>query len=330
MLARSVTYFCVDDATKLDAGLVAELREIIWEYGYRDFQLDVLGVDKNAMVEFISTGLLQSPFPVHLSRDNHGVNAFCQVARDDLLSSELNHEMWSLRHLVIGERCSVEAKNSLLKRVVESTVLQGCQMLSARVASGDRRAIIALQNAGFVLASGELTGVVLPCEIGDFSLNGVAVRDIEDGDVDSVAEIARRDHIHNRFVHDGCFGREDIGKLYANQIRRYKVGDGTRTLVAVDGAGVVLGFICLRCNRRFMEITGRRLATLDFIGVKRDLQARGVGDLLNRSALNELVREGVHAVTIRTLMDNFSALSVLRKLDWRITSSNLVFHRWVT
>ena len=197
-----------------------------------------------------------------------------------------------------------------------------------RVASGDLCAINALERHGFRVVTGEIAGVVRPTREITVHPAGLAIEPMAQEDVDAVVAIAGASHVHNRFAYDSRFGRAEVRHLYEDLIRRYAEDPDTMSLVARERDGTIRGFISSRLNRAISEATGRSLASLDFIGVQPDARTRGIGDALNQHALARMRAQGVQAVTVRTLMNNFEALGVLRKLGMRVTSSNVVLHRW--
>lgn len=314
-------------AERVPDHLRPELAALLRRYPHRNHQLRALGVDKEAMVAHLATGIDRDDALCLLEVRAGRLEGLLQAVPDAGLSRQLGRRMWSVRHLLAAD----DGRAGIARRLVEALVdaLDGrTDLVTARVASGDLGAINALERQGFRLVTGEIAGVVRPVREVGACPAGLAIGPMAPGDVDDVATIAGRSHVHNRFAYDPRIDRDEARRLYEDLIRRYAENPDATTLVARGRDGAVRGFIASRVNRAFSRAVGRTLASLDFIGVHPDVRTRGVGDALNRHALAGMRAAGVHAATVRTLMNNFEALGVLRKLGMRITSSNVVLHRW--
>jgi hypothetical protein len=104
-------------------------------------------------------------------------------------------------------------------------------------------------------------------------------------------------------------------------------------LVAENGSGEILGFVVYSKEKDTAEYSRRRPATLDLFGTRADMRTGRLGELLNRHALVALRRQGVDVVTVRTTTAGQHAartLKVLRKIGYRIASTDLILHRSLT
>ncbi len=317
----------IERAERLPDDLLPDLSALLRRYPHRNHQLRTLGVDKNAMTAYLLGGMDRADTRVLFEvREGH-LEGLIQVVPDTLLSQRLGRRMWSIRHVLSAD----DGRFGVVRRLVSALVedLEGrADMVTARVASGDLVALNALERNGFRVVTGEIAGVVRPTRVVSAHPAGLVIEVMRPDHVEDVAAIAGRSHVHNRFAYDPRFDRDEVRLLYEDLIRRYAEDPDTTSLVARTRDGTILGFISTRLNRAISDATNRTLASLDFIGVQPDVRTRGIGDALNQHALARMYSLGVHAITVRTLMNNFEALGVLQKLGMRITSSNVVLHRW--
>lgn len=311
-------------------GQLGEIRELFLEYPHKNYQLRVLGIDKENMADYLQDGLVCSGSSrLVLGREGSRLRGLACLAPSRLLSERLRTSMWCLRHLVAtGD--NVREMVRALADACEPGPDSGAEVVTARVACSDQAAVRALEDTGFRLVAGEVVGVVRFEDPDPVVPEGLKVVPMWARHVDQVTAIACSVHRYNRFAFDPRFDRETVDELYRLVVARYAEDESTETLVVVDDQEAVLGFIAFKLNHGLERFTGRRHGSLDFVGVRADAQSRGLGDILNRCALSTLRQQGTDTVMVQTLMNNYNALAILRKIGFRITSSNMVLHRWFT
>lgn len=305
-----------------------EIRELFLEYPHKNYQLRVLGIEKEDMADYLQDGLVHDGTRhLMLGREGSRLRGLACLAPSRFLSERLRTSMWCLRHLV--------ATGDNVRELVYAMVdaydpgpETGAEVVTARVACSDQAAVRALEDLGFRLVADEVVGVVRFEDPDPEVPEGLSVVPMGVRHVEQVTAIACSVHRYNRFAFDPRFDRETVDELYRLVVARYAEDESTETLVVVDHQEEVLGFIAFKLNHGLERFTGRRHGSLDFVGVRADAQSRGLGDLLNRCALSSLRRQGTDTVMVQTLMNNYNALAILRKIGFRITSSNMVLHRW--
>jgi len=143
-------------------------------------------------------------------------------------------------------------------------------------------------------------------------------------------EIARSAHAHNHFEYDPLLERELARSLFQEQVARHLQSERAQAFGAYlpqsGGAEELCGFIVANRVDSFVPFGGPRLANLDFICVSPKRQLKGLGHALNLTALSWLYHQGVRRVTVRTMVNNFAAQSILKRVDWRASLAESVYH----
>jgi len=307
-----------------------EIRRLFLDYAHRNYQLRVMNIDKNDMAAYLQDRLLacdNGRTCLSLSHEGSVLDGLARIVPSTMLSERLECRMWSFKHLIVRETEAGYVASSLIDSVLQG-IEKEADIVTARIAASDQAVVGALQEQGFRVMTGEVAGIIRFDGPDPEVPEGLSVTSMEDRHVEEVASIAGSVHRYNRFAYDPRFESGSVSMMYGHLIEKYSIDDDTETLVVTDRSGEVLGFISFRLNKILERFAGRRLASLDFIGVRKEVQVRGIGDLLNRSALRALRRRNVEVVTVQTLMSNYNALAVLRKIGFRITSANMVMHRW--
>lgn len=305
-----------------------QISALFQDYSHKNYQLRVLGIDKNDMAGYLGSNLRgKGPGELLLSRLEGRVGGLACFAPARFLSERFKKGMWCFRHLVATGDRSGELVSALLDASLPQLESKA-EVVTARIAASDCAAVRALEDHDFRLISSEVAGVVR-YEDGDPKIpRGFRVMPMWAKHTGDVAAIACSVHRYNRFAFDPRFDRGAVEAMYRHLIQNYANDETTEILVVVDDGEEVAGFIAYKVNHELEKYTGRRIGSLDFIGVREDAQSRGLGDLLNRCALSDLRRMGANAVTVQTLVNNYNALAILKKIGFRITSANLVLHRW--
>ena len=345
-----------------------KIRALFTDYNYRDAQLSQLQVRKADMGAFLWDRLARSTTPVYLAWGHHQAEellGFVQVSPSTIAARHLKGPVFGCDHLILSSALPAEQRaeiGNLLWRRVCSDLQQslphrsgeaGQALVTVRLSADDLPAIAALEQQQFRFIACQLEGIITPSSLPAASANAtdsnIRIRPFEPGDEDAVYKIASSCHHHNQYDYDFKIANDRVAALYGAVITsqgRTSSDDGeasTKVLVAqqvkTDGniagdagdanAAKVLGFISFNTSVPLANFTGRPLGALDFIGVDPDNQVRGIGDQLNRAALAHLFNNGVQFVVVRTMASNREALSVLRKLGYRITCASVIFHRWL-
>jgi len=143
-----------------------------------------------------------------------------------------------------------------------------------------------------------------------------------------VLDIMDNNHFHNRYMYDPRIPSDRANDIYKEFLSTSAYEKDYRLLIKCSGTEID-GFILYKFNATLSEAMGRKYASLDFIAVKGGRKNAGVGVALNKGAINDLVREGVSHVVVRTLASNYPAIRICQKIGFQLTSTDLHFHRWV-
>jgi len=117
--------------------------------------------------------------------------------------------------------------------------------------------------------------------------------------------------------------------LYGNLVSKTVHMDSADTLIARDENGVLRGVVTYKTKPALTNFSSKNLASLDFIAVDSSYRCRGLGDIMNRSALKKIYDSDIDTVMVRTMVSNYQALRVLQKLNMKITSSDIILHKWL-
>jgi dTDP-4-amino-4,6-dideoxy-D-galactose acyltransferase len=149
---------------------------------------------------------------------------------------------------------------------------------------------------------------------------GVRIRDVLPGDVDALAELARRSFRDSRFYHDGGFPRERCDELYATWIANGAHDPECWTLVAeLDGpAGYQL----------ISPPADDGIASMQMLAVDESVRRRGVGRALLAAGLRRAHDQGASAVETATQERNEVSLRAHHALGFRRMPSAIWFHKW--
>lgn len=139
------------------------------------------------------------------------------------------------------------------------------------------------------------------------------------GDIDALAELARRSHRITRFYADPRFDNERCDDLYEGWIRNSF--DGWADAVCVVGPiGAPTGYVTVHVDGE--------TSSLGLIAVDSAARLKGHGLALVRAALWEAWSRGAERMTVVTQGRNVAAQRVFQRAGFAVTSTQLWFHRW--
>jgi GNAT superfamily N-acetyltransferase len=157
--------------------------------------------------------------------------------------------------------------------------------------------------------------------------NVAAVFDVEQARSeyeDAVLAIAGSVFRYSRFHLDPLLPRELADRVKRDWIESYFRGRrGDHLLVALDDGGPV-GFLAVLDGER----DGRRVRTIDLVGVSVDHQARGVGRALTQRFLADA--DGVSdVVEVGTQAANVAATKMYERMGFGVARTAFVLHKHV-
>ena len=305
-----------------------DIHHLFNDYSFKDYQIKFMGASKERMVEYFKKSLYQT-----------GVQTVCMRYKDQLiglisikslpwLSNHFGFRMYAVVHLLAkGEDPLIQAR--LLRYVMEES--RNVDFLDCRIATNDVYSAHALEICGFRYVGAEIfLGQILKTENQSKPKTGFKISScLRDRDQDQVLDIAKDIHIHNRFNYDPFIDSEDAKSIYKRLVANCFEDDRFSFLVA-QSKGKIEGFIISKLNRPLSDELGFLCASLDFIGTRQEIRNRGLGQALNQWAQYHLAQNGVVFVGVRTMASNYPALTVCNKTGFRLTSSTLHFHKWIS
>jgi len=322
MASGSLTY------APYDPDRDGEIHRLFRDYHFKDHQLLFMGVSKERMVAYLEKTLNQPEVCSICMREGDQLLGLISVKSLPWLSRHFGFRMYAVMHLLArGENPLLQAR--LLRYVMEET--PQVDFLDCRVAVDDVISAHALEICGFRYVGAEMyLGQHLTPGGSPGLENGIEIRPFRsDRDQDQILSIAGEIHTHNRFSYDPYVQEQTAKSLYSLMVTNCFDHEHFRSAVAVAG-GKIKGFIIAKVNPGFSRAVGLSCGSLDFIGVRPESRHWGLGRLLNRWALHHLAREGIAFTAVRTMAGNYPALTVCHSTGFRVTSSSLHFHKWVT
>ncbi len=305
-----------------------EIHHLFNSYSFKDYQINFMGASKERMVNYLKKSLDQPDIQTLCMREKDRLIGLISIKSLPWLSEHFGFRMYAVVHLLAeGEDPLIQAR--LLRYVMEES--RNVDFLDCRIAANDVFSAHALEICGFRYVGAEIyLGQILkiqdqPGLETDFKIRPFLRR----RDQDQVLEIAKDIHIHNRFNYDPFIDPEDAKSIYKRLVANCFEDDRFSILVA-QSKGKIEGFIISKFNQPLSEELGFLCASLDFIGVRQKNRNRGLGQALNQWAQYHLAQKGVVFVGVRTMASNYPALTVCNKTGFRLTSSSLHFHKWIS
>jgi dTDP-4-amino-4,6-dideoxy-D-galactose acyltransferase len=149
---------------------------------------------------------------------------------------------------------------------------------------------------------------------------GLTIRQWDEADLPSLEMIAAKAYGDTRFWHDQNFPRERVTDLYRQWIVNSCRGFADMVLVA-EHDGQPAGFITCTSES---EGGGR----IGLVGVKSDLQGKGIGRALVEAATEYAVTQRWTRLNVATQARNISAQRLYQSQGFTTSSMSLWYHLW--
>jgi hypothetical protein len=190
-----------------------------------------------------------------------------------------------------------------------------------------------LRSAGFRAVQDQAVAVI-QCRTGAVEqIPSVQFVPMQAEHLKAAAAITKDCWRYGHYTREPDFDPESVGERQNILLSGKLNAPGSGALVAQNGSGEVLGFIAYSEENGTEEYSRHRLATLDMMGIRSDMRAGRLVELLNRHAVVALKHMGIDTATIRIATANRGAmrnLEALKKIGYRITSTDLIMHRSLT
>lgn len=294
-------------------------------YPFKDYQLNQQEIPKEKMCRMLACDLRDNSTHILISKQDGLLNGIVAIRTLPWISKIIEARAASIAHFLATNQTP-----SILRRMLKELLSRqtGLDFIDCRVANGDIGAIHSLEEAGFRFTGNDVFMVrrmnIYQRQDGEMRS---ACRSCTANDWPRVKELARKVHVHNRFMNDPRISRGKAREIFSRYIAEFGCRAPYHGLLHQEN-GRVTGFILYKWNQRLYNVIGKRYASLDFIGVDPAAQCRGIGHLLNTAALNHLAAEGADYVSVRTLGSNYPAMRILYKSGFELSSSDFHFHYW--
>lgn len=219
----------------------------------------------------------------------------------------------------------LSALNILVDALMANTAEHGIEFLSARVPEGALSAAHALENYGFRVVE---CLVSLVCETPKLyerrALQGFITRGYTDElDRAMVLDIGDKVFTTNRIHVDPHFPDGVANAFRKEWVKNNLDGRADYTYIAKETLKPnpdVVGFLCLKDNNGF------GIGKIDMVGVRKDMQNKGLGGQLVASAINYFIEKGTSGIEASTQAKNYPAIAMYQRAGFKITGSSLTFH----
>jgi ribosomal protein S18 acetylase RimI-like enzyme len=312
--------------TPYDTSTEEGARKLFMEYPHKNYQLQNMGISKENMAAYLENTLREPGMQTICLRDNGSLVGLVALQFLPWMSEHFGMRMYAVRHL-LARSDNPLVSTRLLRFVIEELV--DVDFLDCRVAVDDIHSAHALEVCGFRYVGTEIfLGQNLKSTPEAGVPDVVEVCPCQGHDQEEVLNIVEETHVHNRFVYDPLITERAARSLFRRLVQKCFDQPQFQVLVA-KMLDRVHGFLVSKRNNGFHKAVGVKTGSLDFIGVRPDMRKSGIGAALNRVALQEMVRDRVTYVGVRTLANNYPALRNCLTTGFSVTSSSLHFHRWV-
>ena len=308
--------------------LTAEILRLLALYTHDDDQLTALGIGRDEYAAYRFAGLWEPGGALFIAHRGRRLEGLMHMVPQLWPSAVLNCHIWSVQTMVLSPDAPAETAEALMDAalgILEAPV----EFVSASLPASDGKSIRGLYKFGFRPVCGEVSGVVEAKYHSAWRNPTLSIVPMESRHLETVKAIARDCRDQTSYACNPGFDPNKMGSLQEHLMTGY-VGEPHRgALVAENESGEILGFINYQRNLLIEEQTQRRLANLDFIGVRQDMRGNGLIEILTRRALAFLGEQSIDAVTVKTPMTNsisMKMLDVLRKIGFTLATSRMVLH----
>ncbi|MFO7736645.1 MAG: GNAT family N-acetyltransferase [bacterium] len=307
-----------------------EIISLFNSFPYRDFQIKKLGIKKEEMLEYLwNTVVSHKGISCALLHKNK-LKAFSFSVVNRLVTGKLGVNSHSLRHFLISPDVDISDRSSFLAFCIDMIKQKKGHFVDFKAAAPDTETIALFQHNNFKTVSGTINCLIKSLEKEPYFNGNVDIEKAKQENADEIHRLVCKNHAHNHYNYDTSIPHDKIGDLYGTLVTKTLKMNNTTTLAAKNrDTGKIEGVISFKTNPAISLFSRYNFASLDFIAVDSNCRSKGLGDFLNRAALREINKQGIEKVVVRTMYSNYAAIAILQKLGMRITSSDMIFHKWL-
>lgn len=286
------------------------------EYPYKELQRCAQGLDKKQLSEYHCQRILKS---VEKNDSLVAENKHREVIGLAIITPRPWHsKVFGLKMCKVfpfllfrGEK---KERENLITSLLTKISEKGYEHIELRVDVNERENVALLEKKSFRVVDSsikmyinlETARLVLP-RLPDKSFKIFTCREAH---LEQIKEIARLSHQYNHFFSDFSLRQEMVKELFAQWVEKcwrelaYKVWVATKR-------DKILGFAIVLDNPDFNQALKKKIAVLDFMAVRPEVQGRGIGRWLLNETLIRLRRdEDFDQVELRTSINNYPALNL--------------------
>jgi GNAT superfamily N-acetyltransferase len=201
------------------------------------------------------------------------------------------------------------------------------RFLSARVPALNLPAIHALEHGGFRYIE---TWIYNKCDLGSVDESAAAApkpRVAQPDDCDVMVDYSRDAFVTQRFHADPHIAPQKAESLYEKWILT-AFSDPQQRILVLDMHSRPVAFVIYHTND-LRQYLGRRYATWTMVLVDPASRAKGLGTGFFNAFLTHHKREGLDVVDSGVSMRNLPSLNFFTKLNFKIVSTVVTYHRWI-
>ena len=261
--------------------------------------------------------------------ENHRPVALFIAKKSGIESEVLHKKIYAITHLVSAGnyKDSLSNKQKLL-RFFTRHYMSGIGMVSCRANSDDFSTIHALENTAYRYMDSLVTYAIdLNQPHPEHRSHLYRVRPAQKKDSTILYKIVRDSQFMGRFHNDPHISREESDSLYKTFIGNAMKGMGADTVLVAECDDEIAGFNTIENQNRVYSRYGIKIGSFVLNAVAPEYRNRGIYSHLMHESLNYL--EGrADLVEIRTHSGNFPVHRVLPRIGFRLSLSQLTFHKW--
>ena len=272
--------------------------------------------------------VLPRPSGVLMTADD-GRKLQCLLYMEPMLgpSVAIGVHAWNIGPLIIAPDAPGNTVSTMLDKSLAALEVPA-DFLIARVPSADANATKGLQEAGFVVVSGEAVAVAKLSEPAQIEPKSAGFAPLEPELLDSVLEIACDCMQCTSFACNHGLDRDHVCRFSRLDLESYIYEKDKNGVVALDSDGYAVGFATYSFNSDIKTPPVHGVGSMDQLCVSANGESMPLETSLGTRVLEELAVGGVETVITRTTMNDTSAkIESLKKIGFEVTHSNLVLRR---
>lgn len=225
---------------------------------------------------------------------------------------------------------SLPPKRELLTEIVQFAKDKGIKLLTCRVDTSDLSTVHLLEAFGFKIVD---ILVIFLCDVQEHISNGregnkeIKIESFRHSHLANIKRIASQSFLNSRLYSDKNIPKPKADAFYEKLVESFVEQNGNTVLVARMGNRIA-GFVVGVKDEKLSRYLSKDLGYLWLIAVAENFTGRGVGSVLIREFLDAFSRK-VCLIEIGTQINNYTALRLYQRNNFKVVSSLITFHKWL-